>query len=705
VMTYIGMPPEYLSSYIYNDYDSYYPMYYFGDNGYLYLNENTNYAYISGEPWGIWNSSIYGYYNNPDGLKTWGYGGGTFDKYWGYGGSFETVKGTDNLNGLLKLDYDYAELDMYDGYLYRYSGTFFNSYTNYTGDYNLIGVGMGTYVDGWLTFEGQWAGYGGGYGGGGGLSYYKSPTEIGWAGESRGLTGGVTILGSGPAYFLALGEYYDDGTGGPYIWNSHIYGEGYGGGFDGFAGGVWRNGSIKGNAITLYGYGGGYGILTSDVAGSYFASQAKYVLDWSEDSRVTYTAVKPGFDGNNINITYIVSGTETPLSISVTDSSITVYVATDVDGYPVSTASAIAAAINADINASALVTAVYGGNGSGVVQYTYGSVYLEGGSSMWMAEGVFTPVAITTNPNDLYPETYPFNVDQYYGKFTGGGGIDVSDSMGYSKNLYYINGSYTPETWGILGNIQFGTYSGTTSDDWLMLEKSIEEGSSTWIQMLGNKWSEGEVAADAAGAWVTLGLGTGVIGGELAGTFDPNAYTWQAIASGSYIDTARFLAMADPDNVEGNKALEALNIPYIEIGRTDLASTSTTGALTSVSMDDVTFFAYSDGAMPRIWATGSLDGGITGGVSGTTSAYGTDVNNSTATLSGEGFNNSVTFKVNNYGAVGENWDASVDGAGVVGGHSIDITGGAAGTVDTDTGSGTEFSGTGAGIATPQVVLP
>jgi hypothetical protein len=445
---------------------------------------------------------------------------------------------------------------------------------------------------------------------------------------------------------------------------------------------------MTGKAIALYGYGGGYGgILTSDVSGSNYSNKAQYTIGES-DAAVTYTAVKPGFDGNYINITYIVAGANTTLSIAVVDNSITVNVATDSGGLPLSTALEIANAINADPSASPLITAVYKGTGLGIVADTYGGYNLEGGLEMWMAEGVFVPILLKTPTvyTDVYPEYYDFYVDQYYGAFNGGGTIAMGDNEGYSGNLYDVLADM-PEPWGIWANIQFGTYSGTTSDDWLMLAMDQEEdfSSTHWLQMVGDTWSEGDIAADVAGAWITVGMGTGVIGGELVGTFDPVAYTWQAIATGSYIDTPRFLDMV----ANNPEALEALNIPYIEVGRTNLSYEGTTGNLQSVYMNDVMFFAYSDDASPKIWATGDVNGT-------TTTAIAVD---DSATLSGTDFG-AVDFTVNySDGFVDGSWGASVSGAGTVGGHDINITGGAAGTIN----STTDFSGTGAGIATPEGV--
>jgi hypothetical protein len=103
---------------------------------------------------------------------------------------------------------------------------------------------------------------------------------------------------------------------------------------------------------------------------------------------------------------------------------------------------------------------------------------------------------------------------------------------------------------------------------------------------------------------------TGITVGETLGTFDPNAYTWQAISMGEWIETNKFLEMAQ--SPEGIAKLQQLNIPCVEVGRTNLS-----GALlanddyVSMIMDNVIFFAPNTGAKPSIWATNEVTGSYT----------------------------------------------------------------------------------------------
>jgi len=301
--------------------------------------------------------------------------------------------------------------------------------------------------------------------------------------------------------------------------------------------------------------------------------------------------------------------------------------------------------------------------------------YLDFGyGGVWMAEGSLDYIQITDTAASGEGTDFGAMFPMGYGGFDAGGYIDIYSMMGYG-------GGFDSEDWGVFGMTGYGGYGGSTSNDWWMSLAEYSEDGSKWIEVIGTQWDDDEVAGKVAGAWVDVEGVTGVLGGELKGTFDP--MEWQAVAAGAWLETRMFLDMANPANTAGNEALEALNIPYIEIGRTDL--TGSGGNLTEVNMNDVTFFAYSDGAMPRIWATGAVNGTTT-----TTIAV-----DDTATLTGTGFSG-VDFTVTGTGGVGGNWDASVDGSGNVGGYSIDIQGGAAGTIDTPT----TFSGTGAGVARP-----
>lgn len=211
-----------------------------------------------------------------------------------------------------------------------------------------------------------------------------------------------------------------------------------------------------------------------------------------------------------------------------------------------------------------------------------------------------------------------------------------------------------------------------------------------WIGVTGTQWLEERIAGDVTGAWVDIHDAvptTGVMAGTLRGTFDPTSVgpvrDWQGVASGSWIETTKFLTMVD-DPTDGIPTLQRLNIPAVEVGVTNLTGSGTN--LPLVNMNNVRFFAYSTNAPPRIWATGDVNG-----------QYSALPNGQTATLSGPGFG-SVDFTVNYWEGVGGKWAAQVSGNnGTVNGHAVDIEGGAAGTVST---GGTSFSGTGAGVARP-----
>jgi len=208
-----------------------------------------------------------------------------------------------------------------------------------------------------------------------------------------------------------------------------------------------------------------------------------------------------------------------------------------------------------------------------------------GYGGMWMTEGTLNSVIME---DDIILTGDP--VEHGPVDFTGAGGfgadgstgyINVASSMGQSTNLIGLD-------WGAWTSMMGGGYGGSPpSDAWYMTLNNVTE-THRWANVIGDKFSGGEVSADVAGAWVNItDATTGVMGGGLKGTFDPDYYTWQAVAVGTYIDTDRFLAMANPANTEGNAALEALNIPYIEVGRTDLSYSSGGTNLTDLNMNDV----------------------------------------------------------------------------------------------------------------------
>ncbi|ENM3928908.1 phage tail protein [Vibrio cholerae] len=98
-----------------------------------------------------------------------------------------------------------------------------------------------------------------------------------------------------------------------------------------------------------------------------------------EDSALTFEAVNAGIRGNGISIELIAPGANNAkLSVTVSGEKITVSLATSAEGAITSTATEVAAKINADDAANDLVSVSASGNGSGVVDYAY-LTYLTGG--------------------------------------------------------------------------------------------------------------------------------------------------------------------------------------------------------------------------------------------------------------------------------------------------------------------------------------
>jgi hypothetical protein len=82
---------------------------------------------------------------------------------------------------------------------------------------------------------------------------------------------------------------------------------------------------------------------------------------------LTYSARKPGLDGNVISITHVVAGTDTTLAVTLTGTAISIALETNGDGLAVSTAAEVAAAVLAHVEANKLVLVTAGGAGTGAV--------------------------------------------------------------------------------------------------------------------------------------------------------------------------------------------------------------------------------------------------------------------------------------------------------------------------------------------------
>lgn len=84
---------------------------------------------------------------------------------------------------------------------------------------------------------------------------------------------------------------------------------------------------------------------------------------------LAFTAVARGAGGNAITVSYVVAGTNTPLTVSVAGTAITVNVATDGAGAATSTAADVMSVLNTNVNSSALIVAALasGNDGTGIV--------------------------------------------------------------------------------------------------------------------------------------------------------------------------------------------------------------------------------------------------------------------------------------------------------------------------------------------------
>ena len=110
--------------------------------------------------------------------------------------------------------------------------------------------------------------------------------------------------------------------------------------------------------------------------------KAKLTLDNASpdsNSAVHFTAVDAGPDGNEITVTFSNPGGTSALDVTVSETDITVSLET-VDGSIVSTALEVAAAINDDVEANLLVSAMAAGNGSTVVE-AHAETALAGGAT------------------------------------------------------------------------------------------------------------------------------------------------------------------------------------------------------------------------------------------------------------------------------------------------------------------------------------
>lgn len=306
---------------------------------------------------------------------------------------------------------------------------------------------------------------------------------------------------------------------------------------------------------------------------------------------------------------------------------------------------------------------------------------------IWKSRGMLAPVPAVI-ATGLDPMVLDEVEDGFYaaggnGAFKNAGNGSIATSEGPLIRYSRLNG----QDWGVWRtDVLGGSYTNTTADDW-----QLQFGGDSVA--IGSKWSAGELSGRVAGGWVSIseaesgeltGAGTKVLGGKIAGTFDPVALTWQAAAGGPFIETGKFLAL-----LQNNPAAVAqLGIPSVEVGRATLVGGD--AVLTDVRLNDLIFLAYSTGAPPMIFAGGNAAGSFD-----SVPAY-----EHTVTLNGN--NLSVDFTVDewrdNYWSALLAGGGTYTGTGSLNGTAVQVNGNAAGVYDLGAKS---FSGTASGtVASP-----
>jgi hypothetical protein len=341
----------------------------------------------------------------------------------------------------------------------------------------------------------------------------------------------------------------------------------------------------------------------------------------------------------------------------------------------------------------------YNGTAGIFDQRLSGNYYVGIGSEtgMWKSQGSIDPVEMASgvgqNGDTRYFDTASANPLNF--TIQEGSNFSINSlAMGDSIPTVIRKGDGSVDMlFGVWSTEMVGSYETLPTNGWSISLRDDYNAQTPndimgWMEIgpgaTDSTWAANHSSASAYGSWVSLGdMTTGVLGGKLIGTFDPDLSAWQAVAAGAFVDTKTFLAMADTP--EGRAKLARLDIPNIQVGSTSL--TGSGGVMTSVAMNDVKFFAYKTGDAPKVWATGDVNGTVSVGAG---SPEGTSVN-----LTGTGFSN-VSFYMSNYDTGTGRWIANVSGSGAVSDHNIAINGDAAGNNATSTG----FSGTGSGVARP-----
>ncbi|ABC78669.1 FecR domain-containing protein [Syntrophus aciditrophicus] len=335
----------------------------------------------------------------------------------------------------------------------------------------------------------------------------------------------------------------------------------------------------------------------------------------------------------------------------------------------------------------------------------------------WEAEGTWLPVPLASEISNM--DATQFRDDQYgiirtfdsYRSYCDEDMPSATTAAGGQVHLgvlrirtsyidhpaLYVDDPNNPggrPAWGIVQTSQGGSYDMTTTPlgnfelNFSYLPDNNMTGQMYFLSYTQNDGlfspdKGGNFEGANAGARIDLQQGgADILALDIHGAFDPVATsTWQAVSTGAWMETGKLVDMAS--TVTGIAALEALNIPCIQVGSVNLEGK---GNNLDVKMNNVNFYARSTGDAPQLWATKNVSGAYTAA----------PALNESITLNSTG-GGSITASFTPVRWDSNKWGATVNGGGSLNGGytgNVQFQGGAAGSYN-GTGSGS-FSGTGAG---------
>lgn len=267
----------------------------------------------------------------------------------------------------------------------------------------------------------------------------------------------------------------------------------------------------------------------------------------------------------------------------------------------------------------------------------------------------------------------------------------------------------TGEQWGIFQGRYYGGYTAFPPSNWTAAIEDLTEAAGIFqnsrlfgMEFSGTQWSDGKGYATSLGYGATTDStpSTWVSIGELVAGYDADRASatqgWQAIHTGVWLETSKFLAMAA--TAAGRTELQKINVPCVEVGVVDLYGSWANGSNTidmtqanGYGMKGVKFFRQTanPAEAPAIWAANSVSGGYTG-----------NPGSASVSLSGAG-GIAATLSMKSWNTGTGKWLATVTNgnapSNAAGSHpAFTFKGAAAGTINTPAAG--KFSGVAAGTA-------